>query len=151
MSFDANQPAASVQGELSWIKPTLRGDKYYPLGFTNDLVAEGSRYTQPAGLTNRVIRLTNGRVSFDGGNLGAPFANLVSLTVGNKIVNASTNCMSMSLTLSSGLFSGIAIVPGTRQNLSFKGAMLQNSDVGYGYFLGTNKSGSVVLRGVRNG
>ena len=46
-------------------------------------------------------------------------------------------------TRSSGLFSGSATVPGTKQKVSFKGALLQNVDVGYGYFLGTNQSGSV--------
>ncbi len=143
LAFDTNQPAAGLQGEVSWIKPAQAGGKYYLAGFTNDVVAVGSRYTQPAGLTNRVIHLTNGVVSFEGGNLSAPFTNLVSLTLSNKVVNASSNSLSLSLTLSSGLFSGSATVPGMRQSVSFKGALLQNLDAGYGYFLGTNQSGSV--------
>jgi hypothetical protein len=141
LAFDAYDPARSLQGELSWIKPAQLGIKYYPAGFTNEVTAVGSRYTQPAGLTNRVIHLTNGVVSFEGGNLSAPFTNLVSLTLSNRVINASSN--TLSLTLSSGLFSGSATVPVTRQNVSFKGALLQNMDVGYGYFLGTNQSGSV--------
>jgi hypothetical protein len=143
LAFDTNQPAAGFQGELSWIKQAQPGVKYYPAGFTNEVVAVGSRYTQPAGQTNRVIHLTNGVVSFEGGNLSMPFTNLVSLTLGNKVINASSNSLSLSLTLSSGRFSGSATVPGTKQNVSFKGALLQNVDVGYGYFLGTNQSGSV--------
>jgi hypothetical protein len=144
LAFDAyNNPARGLEGDLSWIKPAQLGVRYYPAGFTNEVVAEGSRYTQPAGLTNRVIHLTNGVVSFEGGNLSAPFTNLVSLTLSNRVINASSNTLSLSLTLSSGLFSGSATVPGTRQNVWFKGALLQNMDVGYGYFLGTNQSGSV--------
>lgn len=106
-------------------------------------VAVGSRYTQPTTPPNRVIQLTNGVVSFEGGNLSAPFTNLVSLTVGNKVINTSSNALSLNLTLSSGLFSGSATVPGTKQKISFKGALLQNVDVGYGYFLGPSQSGSV--------
>jgi hypothetical protein len=65
------------------------------------------------------------------------------LTLSNTVSNGSRNTLSLSLTLSSGLFSGSATVPGTRQSVWFKGALLQNRDVGCGYFLGTNQSGSV--------
>jgi hypothetical protein len=69
-------------------------------GFTSEVVAVGSRYTQPACLTNRGINLTDGVVSLEGGNLAAPLTNLVSLTLSNKVINASSNSLSLSLTLS---------------------------------------------------
>jgi hypothetical protein len=90
-----------------------------------------------------VIDLTNGIIVFEGGNLSAPFTNLVTLTESNKVINSSPNSLSASLTVSNGTFSGNVKVPGTRTTNSFKGAVLQDMDAGYGYFLGTNRSGRV--------
>jgi hypothetical protein len=143
--FDTNQPAAEINGAVSWIRPPRPGALYYPLGFTNDLPATGSRYTAPTNATTRVIDLTNGGVIFDGGNLSAPFTNLVTLTSSNRLINGSPNSLSFSITKSNGLFSGSVKVPGTTRTNTFKGAFLQDLDSGYGYFLGTNQSGSVFL------
>jgi hypothetical protein len=137
-----------VEGQtLNWSKPALGAKtKYYPLGFTNDFEAAGSRYVAP---TNgmRVLALTNGMVSFTGGNLAGPFTNLMVLTRTNTVVNASTNRLTFSLATSSGTFSGTVVVPGTKTTNSFKGALLQDEAVGYGYVLGTNLSGRVLFQG----
>src|SRR2546429_9097687 len=106
-------------------------------------MAHGPRYAQPTNTTTRVIDLTNGVVIFAGGNLATPFTNLVTLTSTNRFINGSPNSLSLSLTLSNGTFSGRVKVPGTTRTNTFKGALLQDSDSGYGYFLGTNQSGSV--------
>jgi uncharacterized repeat protein (TIGR02543 family) len=143
--FDTNQPSAALSGFLNWIKPAQAGARYYSGGFTNDAEAVGLRYTPPAGITNRVMNLTSGVVSFEGGNLTGPFANEVMLTLSNKFVNASSNKLTMTLSLPNGTFSGSVQIPGTTQNTSFKGAVLQGYTEGYGYFMGTNQSGRVFL------
>ena len=97
----------------------------------------------------RVVDLTNGIVSFAGGNLSLPFTNLVVLTNKNAVVNQSTNKLTLTIGLANGTFSGTVAVPGTKTTSSFKGALLQNDDVGYGYFLGTNLSGGSSSRDVR--
>jgi hypothetical protein len=53
--------------------------------------------------------------------------------------------LTMTLSLPSGTFSGSVQIPGTTQNTSFKGAVLQGNAEGYGYFMGTNQSGRVFL------
>jgi plastocyanin len=143
--FDTNQPSAEINGTLSWIRPARPGATYYPLGFTNDAEAQGSRYTAPTNATTRVINLTNGLVIFDGGNLSGPFTNVMTLTATNRFINGSSNSLSFSLVRSNGTFSGSVEVPGTTRTNTFKGAFLQDQDSGYGYFLGTNQSGSVFL------
>ena len=80
---------------------------------------------------------------FDGGNLSAPFTNLVTLTPSNRVINASPNSLTFNFTASNGTFSGSVKVPGALRTNSFKGALLQDLDSGYGYFLGTNQSGSI--------
>jgi hypothetical protein len=138
------KPAADVYGQLSWIKPAQAAAKYYPGGFTNDdIMAVGSRYAPPAA-TNRVIDLTNGVVILEGGNLTGPLTNTVMLTSSNKVVDLSlSNKLSLTLTVSNGVFSGKVTPAGTTRTLSIQGALLQNLDAGYGYFLGTNRSGRV--------
>jgi len=57
-----SQDTSDIQGTLSWIKLAQPG-VYYPLGFTNEAEAVGSRYVSP-GTTNRVLNLTNGVAAF---------------------------------------------------------------------------------------
>jgi hypothetical protein len=90
-----------------------------------------------------VINLTTGIVWFEGGNLTTPFTNNVTLTTSNRVINGSANKLTLSITTANGLFSGSVNVPGTARTNTFKGALLQDTDAGYGYFLGTNQSGRV--------
>jgi hypothetical protein len=143
LQFDTNHPAATaLDGTLSWIRPVRPGATYYQAGFTNNhIAASGSRYTAPTNPNPRVIALTNGVVFFEYGNLSVPFTNYVTLTSSNRVI--STNLMSLGIALADGTFSGSVKVPGTTRTNTFKGALLQDANSGYGYFLGTNQSGRV--------
>jgi hypothetical protein len=143
LAFDTNHPLTQIQGDASWIKPALAGAKYYPAGFTNWAAAQGSRYVAPTNSATRVINLTNGIVYFEGGNLTGPFTNVVALVATNRVLNGSSNALTVNLTVSNGTFTGKVTVPGTTRTNTFKGAVLQDADSGYGFFLGTNQSGRV--------
>ena len=130
---------------LSWIKPAGAGI-YYAAGLTNEVMVDIAPYTPPTNSTSRVIELTNGVVIFEGGNLSSPILNAVMLTAGNKVVDLSlTNKLSLTLTPSSGAFSGSVTEPGAKKADSFKGVLLQDENGGYGYFLETNRSGRVLF------
>ncbi len=139
-----NLDTSDINGRVSWIKPAIPAAKYYPLGFTNEGEALGSRYVAP-GTTNRVLNLTNGVVVFSGGNLPQPFTNNILLTTNHKVTNLSSNGLTMNLTLTSGLLNGSVTDPNTRKGVLFNGALLQKINAAYGYFLGTNQSGQVLL------
>jgi len=148
ITFDTNQPPADLHGTVSWIKPAIATAKLYPLGFTNVVLAEGSRYVSPT--TNRVIHLTNGIVVFDGGTLATPVTNLLTLKANNQIL-IGTNLLIPGLTPSSGLFSGKTTIPTAapagKLSVTIQGALFQDSDVGYGYFLSTNNQGGRIFLG----
>jgi uncharacterized repeat protein (TIGR03803 family) len=133
-----------VSGQVWWIKPSRAGDKYYPNGFTNDTIASGSHYSSPAGGT-RVLNLTNGQVEFSGGNLAHGFTNEVTLDGQNALKNLSPNHLSISFSLSTGLFSGSVEDPATSRSFSFKGVVLQSQKRGAGFFLGGSQSGEVKI------
>ncbi len=144
LTFDTNQPAGGLQGELSWIKPAQGKALLYPNGFTNLVMAAGSRYTSAVGLTNRIIPLTNGVLSLERGNLGAPLTNQITLSPAHQVIDTSlSNKLSLTLTLSSGVFKGSITPAGTTRRLPVQGAIFQDLGAGYGYFLGTNQSGRV--------
>jgi hypothetical protein len=135
----------NLDGRFSWIKPALPTARFYRAGFTNaEFVAKGSRYTQP-GRTNRVMELTdgtNGIVTFTGGEL-PDFTNHVTLGTANRVVNTSSNRLTLTIARSSGAFNGTVAPPGATRRIPFKGVLLQNHNHGSGYFLGTNQTGRV--------
>jgi len=139
-----DRPTDDITGLLSWIKPALSKTKQYPGGFTNESVAVGSVYVKPVPSTTPVINLTDGQVTFSGGNLAADFANPVAMAA-NKVTNLGDNKLSLSISTSSGLFKGSVVDISTGKTLKFSGALLQKQDAGFGFLLGTNRSSRVTL------
>jgi hypothetical protein len=144
--FDTNNPSADISGTISWIKQALPGAKYYPAGFTNLSVTQGSRYTAPSPNTNQLMALTNGIVVFEGGNLSESFTNEVTLTETNAVLNDGVNGLKLIINLTNGTFSGNVQALGARKRTTFKGALLQDQAQGAGFFLGTNQSGRVSVQ-----
>jgi hypothetical protein len=141
LTFDPTGGANKWTGTVRWVKEAQAKAKFYPGGFSNDLEIATSSYA-PA---SPILPLTSGgTVSFSGGNV-ADFSNSITVTADNKVVNQSENRLTLSFVLPSGLFNGSVTPPDGTRARPFHGAVLQNSGVGYGYFLGTNQSGSVMV------
>jgi hypothetical protein len=139
-----NRSNDDIHGDLSWIKQANPLSKLYPAGFTYETEAMGSAYVPPAIGTN-ILGLSAGSVVFDGGNLGDGFSNLLSLGLGSKVVNNSSNALTLTFTLTTGAFKGKVTNPFNSQSLSFNGVVLPKMNGGYGYALGTNQSSEVVF------
>jgi len=145
VTFDTNAPMTDFSGVLNWFKQP-QSVKYFPGGFTNEAVIAGSLFTKPAS-TNWVLNLTNAVVAFTNGNLSADFTNTIAIAAKGKVINESTNKLTLSVSKSSGTLSGSATSPGGGKAVSFKGAVLQKQTNGFGFFLGTNASGRVSIEG----
>ena len=102
-------------------------------------------HVRPVPNTNRVVNVELGSLQFLGGNLITPFANDILVTTNNRVVNLSSNRLTMTLTLPTGLFNGRVVDPLTGRTIPFKGALLQKRELGAGQFNGTNQTGRVVL------
>jgi peptidyl-prolyl cis-trans isomerase A (cyclophilin A) len=142
MSF-TSRDHDDLNGTGLWFKPAQGTAKAYPQGFTNDVSIVGTRYTPPT-LNAPLLSLTNYQISFSGGSVAVPFANGVRLK-GSQLLNTSPNKLTVSVAVSSGLFSGNVKPPGSLVGIPFKGALLQKQDSGFGYFLGAGQSGQVWL------
>jgi len=136
-----NDVISPVRGLLSWIKYPSTATSFYRAGFSNELAVLGSRYA--ASTSNRVIRMDYGQVIATDGNLPAPLVNIVRLSPTSTITTDSATGFKMTLNRTNGVFSGSFQIPGTTTTRSFYGSLLQNRDVGFGYFLGTDQSGGI--------
>jgi hypothetical protein len=141
MTIDTSRPSDDIHGSLSWIK-AAQNAKYYPDGFDVEVTGIGSLYQKPAAGV-RIIDLSDATVTFTGGNLNS-FANSVTIGTDNKVADQSANKLSMNFATATGLFKGTATSP-DGENVSYKGAAFQKGTQAYGFFLGTDQSGSVVV------
>jgi len=136
-----------MAGVVAWIKPGQTGTKLYPDGFDWPYDAErnnafGSAFARRVPL----LSWTNGVVVLQNGNLTQSITNPFSIGPNNKV--AGTNKLKLTFITSgakAGLFSGSVINAATGKPISVNGAVLQSQDMGWGTFVGTNQSGSVLL------
>jgi hypothetical protein len=139
-----NGAAEDLSGAINWIKPAMN-TKYYPAGFVFPTTATGSRYQAPGSKTN-ILSLTTAQFITSDGNLTTSLTNQIAFGPNNRVTNVSGPKLTMTITSSTGYFSGSVTPTNTgAKALSFKGVVLQDQQIGLGYFLGTNQSGSVFL------
>jgi hypothetical protein len=138
-----NLPTEDMEGEFRWIKPALAATRFYSNGFARSAALSGSRYVAPG--TNNVLHLTEGLLTFSGGNLEVPFTNHITLGPGNKIASTELNKVTMTFALPTGQVSGTAAVPGASKVLSYRGVVHQKQQRASGFFLGTDQGGRMAL------
>lgn len=138
----AESHEASFTGELNWVKPANASDRFYPDGFAVRHELTGSSYFAPTNSSDPILGFSAGRAQFSSGNLGESFINDVSMA-NNKVTNLGTNRLTLTISPSSGLFSGSVTTPDGSRTFPFKGAVHQKQNQGWGFFPGTNQSGRV--------
>lgn len=142
MNF-TNRAKDDLNGAIRWIKLANASKKVYADGFDQESVALGSQFVRPSG-TN-VLNAETAQVNFEGDTLGAKFSNAIGISSRNKVSNFGTNRLSLKFATANGTFSGKVTDPSTGRPVSFRGAILQKADTGYGYFLSGGLSSRVKL------
>ncbi len=140
-----NVNAQQASGNISWMKAAVAGD-LYPQGFTNSSSVPGSLCLAPrTGV--RALAITNGLMTFSGGNFAAPDSRSFTWTTNNTLVfPATNNPPKITFTVRNGTFTGTFVDPAqTNITLKISGAVLQNQNFGAGFFTGTNTSGAVQI------
>lgn len=141
-----NTNTNDIPGLLVWTKNNGVAGKLYPGGFTNEMLSLASRYTPPA-TGSAVVGLSNPVLILQGGNLTEPITNGVVLSTLNKFSVTPPNASKLALTVkpASGVLSGTFVHPQTLKKSTIKGVVLQKQNLGGGFFLGTEQSGSAFL------
>ena len=134
--------SATPVGTVSWIKSAVPAAKLYPGGFSLPaLDILGSRYA--VSFTRALFNWTNGVITLQDGNLTQPITNTFAISSKAKITSADK--LVLSLSIKTGLFKGSVLNPDTGKKIPVNGAIVQNYNAGFGSFLGTMESGSVLL------
>jgi hypothetical protein len=132
-------------GELSWIRKTQPATvKHYPAGFTNTTFVSLSRYVAPGTGTN-IFPWTSGAVLAEDGNLSGTLSNRFNLGAANRVTWLGTNFTALTFTPKDGRFKGTLRHNGTGKPTAFNGVIHPGIAAGYGFFLGTNQSGPIVI------
>jgi hypothetical protein len=118
--------------------------RLYPQGFTNQTSILASRYVRPIP-PDPVLALTNAVLVLHGGDLTSGVTNSLSFRTPTELTGSPASRLTVKFSPSTGLFVGRTEVPGLVGDLGFAGAVLQNQGAAFGYFLGTLRSGEVII------
>jgi hypothetical protein len=143
LSFtDALSATGGITGDIFWFKPPVTNAKYNPDGFSVTATGVGSSYEPPAAGA-AILNLTNANVTFGGGDLAESIINPMALDSHSRVTNLGTNAMSLTFSVANGLFHGNVTEPNSSERFPFSGVVLQNENVGAGYFSGRTETGEV--------
>lgn len=144
----SNSPGVitNLSGSVFWTKLANVTNAFFPGGFTNQSELTGSGYVPPAA-GRSVLDLPISSLTLAGADLAAPISNLLSLTPPNLVQFGAPNPYNIKLTItsSSGLFTGSFLNPITGLTNIFGGVLLQNQNLGAGEFISTNSAGSLLI------
>src|ERR1044071_1065309 len=142
----ANTTADDLNGQLTWLRPTVSTAKVYPQGFSYLTSFSGSQYVRPlAG--QRALNLPDALVAFNGGDFNYSFADEINIASNNRVTNLGNNKLSLSFSPSSGLFHGAVLPPDGGRITSYSGVVFQKQNIGNGYFIKGTHAGYVSIRG----
>jgi hypothetical protein len=144
MNFE-NRVGDDIHGLVDWIKPPNSRATYYPGGFSVESKGVGSVYVAPTNSATHVLALDQTTLAFSGGALSADFTNSIALGLSSAVTDLSPNALSMTFTLSTGVFSGKVTDPSSGTSLPFSGAVFQKLNDGAGLLLGGNQSSDVIV------
>jgi hypothetical protein len=143
-------PSQMTSGQALWFETAGTGSHYYTNGFsllTNQLSLLVNRYiAPPRGVA--VLPSVNYTVQIFGGNLGTNLSDNVTINSNNVVVTPGLNPNKLSLTInaSAGTFSGSFVSPVTSGATAVKGVLLPVNNTGFGYFLGPNQGGGILIQ-----
>lgn len=146
-----------LEGELRWFKLPVPAAKVkpttlYPAGFSTTLEPQGSRYTPPIkGVAAIEVPPSTGLVTVEwSSHPGSPL--LIAWAQTNKITAPAGSRFTLSITASTGLFSGSCLFPGETKATKFFGALFQKHETGEygsgaGYYLRGNNAETISFSG----
>ncbi len=130
-------------GVSHWLRPAGPTPKVHTNGFLLRSDVIGSLFVSPG--TNRLLSTAAANLIFSGGNLAAPFTNVLALGPSAKVTNTSPNKLTLTFNSKSGLIAGVVTDPASNKPLKYQAVLLQRQQLAGGSFPGTNEVGRVEL------
>jgi uncharacterized repeat protein (TIGR03803 family) len=144
LSLSAGIFGAVPAGNVTWIKP-LSATGLYKSGFTTALGVEGSPWTNSAAALAALFT-TNAQLVISGGGLASNVVCAVRLTSTDtlQLVSGSPRFSSGSVNRVNGEFK-VLFLNAAGKKVTAYGTILQNTNLGGGFFLGTTEAGTITL------
>jgi hypothetical protein len=117
-----------ITGLVNWIKPKNTSTMLYPEGFECQSQAAGAVFIK-TNTAPGLMQATAGNLTFTGPGLA--LTNQVSLS--KQIKNLGPAKMNLSLNRNNGVFKGSVVIPGQTRPQSFRGVILLNELMGFGF------------------
>jgi len=134
---------SDVSGDAYWLRMSGAKPPTYTNGFLLSSAIIGSAFASSA-VTN-LLGLSEAQMIFDLPAGGLMVTNRIAFGSGTRVTNQGPRAMKLTISPSSGLFSGRTDLSGDGPSTAFRGAMLQRQQMGSGYFLLSNQVGRVYL------
>jgi hypothetical protein len=147
------QSGGNIRGtNLYWIKDPVAKDKLYPGGFKLALQGLGSTFTPITNNTGSVLTSSNWIAAVYGGDLfdGNDIPTWITTRVWLRppatfTAEASSENLKLSVSKSTGVIQGAFTDPANGRRATIGGVVLQQSNLGRGYFTSTNTAGAFAL------
>ena len=135
---------ATNAGSLIWFKPAQKTG-LYTNAFTTSLEAEISAWTNSAAALAGLFPTNGAQLIFSGGGLASDLTNIVQWTSPNTLkAVTNANFSSGSINLKNGLMTVTFTNAGGKKATAY-GTVLQNTNLGGGFFLGATNAGTIIL------
>lgn len=133
-----------ILGTFRWEKSATATT--LPRDFALDLSASGGKYTAPAA-GSHIITLNNPTLTLQNGDLTSALSVSFTFNGNNQplFTTPNTNHVVMAVNPANGVFGGTFVDPTNAHAVIFRGVILQNQNIGAGYFLSSGQSGSARL------
>jgi hypothetical protein len=132
-------PTNDLSGNLTWIKQSGSGSKYYLAGFTCQSDIFGSKYVR----TDPILNLPTATLTFSGGSLDSCITNSIMIGAHGKVTTPGKQ-LRLSFSATTGTFAGTFLDPATGKPHAFSGAVFQKLNTAYGVYFGTGDQTSEV-------
>jgi hypothetical protein len=130
-----------IGGNVTWFKLPGAGG-LYPAGFTIATSAIGSSYLFTSGVP--VLNVSPGQLWFANGNLANSFTNQITMDSASKVTSTNAT-LKLTVTTSTGLIKGTVADPASGRTITFNGVVLQQQNMGGGFFTGATQTGRLFL------
>jgi hypothetical protein len=135
-----------LTGVADWHKLANAPRGRYPAAIQTRASIVGSHFEAPAANTPALASGPR-QVTLSAGDLSSAISEVASFLTPNHFNFASLNSNSLALSFNAatGVVTGSFLDPGTGKTIAIHGVLLQDDDIGAGYFLGPDESGSFEL------
>lgn len=140
-------PSNTVTAAVDWFKPATPKDRLYPAGFATATALDGALYIPPSKGGPTVAG--NWQLTAGGGNLLSNFVKSVVIDSNGFVTVSSPGSDGLLLGVqpTTGQFGGSFVDPTIGKRVILNGLLLQNTNSGAGFFVGTNQTGFAILQG----